>query len=185
MLKAWRESGRVENEFASENGYELFLMAQKDGDYNVWNLTQELQDKGYYNDLIKVFMDEERGRATQDNYKGLITVSFMVMLMDGTRDGSRPELSIIPDHSNTATGNDYIVIRDGVAGDKKWNMTFYIAPTGHKDNPNRSSNNDNDEENDFDNDDDTMSSSSSGTCNAGAGFISVAFLFFALKKHKN
>ncbi|MBQ6970756.1 MAG: hypothetical protein IJP86_00185 [Synergistaceae bacterium] len=133
MLKVWRNTGRIEDMFA--NKYDLYLRA---GDNNVWNLTQELRDKGYYNDLVKVFLDEERGRLTQDNYSGLLTVSFMVMLMDGTRDGTRPELSIIPDSSITQQ-NSYIVIRDGVS-DNRWNMTFFVAPSGWQDNPNHGTN---------------------------------------------
>ena len=128
MLKAWRDTGRIEDTFSDK--YELFLRA---GDDNVWNLTQELKDKGYYNELVKVYLDEERGRLTQDNYSGVLTISFIVMLMDGTRDGVRPELSIVPDNS-VAQQNNYIVIRDGVT-DNRWNMTFFVAPKGWQDNP--------------------------------------------------
>lgn len=131
MLKVWRDTGRIEDMFA--NKYDLFLRA---GENNVWNLTQELsktQNRGAYNELVKVFFDEERGARTQDNYSGLITVSFIVMLMDGTRDGVRPELSIVEDNS-VSQQNNYIVIRDGEA-DNRWNMTFFVAPSGWQDNP--------------------------------------------------
>ena len=131
MLKVWRNTGRIEDMFA--NKYDLYLRA---GNNNVWNLTQELRDKGYYNELVKVFLDENRGRLTQDNYSGVLTVSFIVMLMDGTRDGKRPELSIVPDNS-VSQQNNYIVVRDG-SHDNNWNMTFFIAPSGWQDNPNRS-----------------------------------------------
>lgn len=129
MLKVWRNTGRIEDMFA--NKYDLYLRA---GENNVWNLTQELRDKGYYNELVKVFLDEDRGRLTQDNYSGLLTVHMIVMLMDGTRDGVRPELSIVPDNS-VSQQNNYIVIRDGNP-DNRWNMTFFIAPSGWQDNPN-------------------------------------------------
>ena len=128
MLRVWRNTGRIEDMFA--NKYDLYLRAGED---NVWNLTQELKQKGYYNELVKVFLDEERGRHTQDNYSGLLTVSFIVMLMDGTRDGVRPELSIVADNS-VSQQNNYIVIRDGEL-DNRWNMTFFIAPSGWQDNP--------------------------------------------------
>lgn len=130
LLKVWRDTGRVEDMFA--NKYHLYLRA---GENNVWNLTQELYDKGFYNDLVKVFLDDTRGRMTQDNYSGLITVSFIVMLMDGTRDGLRPELSIVTDNS-IAQENHYIVVRDGNP-DNKWEMTFFVAPSGWQDNPGR------------------------------------------------
>ena len=128
MLKVWRNTGRIEDMFA--NKYDLYLRA---GENNVWNLTQELKQKGYYNELVKVFLDDTRGRMTQDNYSGLLTVSFIVMLMDGTRDGVRPELSIVPDNS-VSQQNNYIVIRDGEL-DNRWNMTFFVAPSGWQDNP--------------------------------------------------
>ena len=134
MLKVWRNTGRIEDMFA--NKYDLYLRA---GDSNVWNLTQELKDKGFYNELVKVFLDEDRGRLTQDNYSGLLTVSFIVMLMDGTRDGKRPELSIVPDNSITQQ-NNYIVVRDGTQ-DNRWNMTFFVAPSGWQDNPNHGNGN--------------------------------------------
>lgn len=128
MLKVWRNTGRIEDMFA--NKYDLYLRA---GENNVWNLTQELHDKGYYNELVKVFLDEDRGRVTQDNFSGLLTVSFIVMLMDGTRDGKRPELSIVAD-SSVNQQNNYIVVRDGTQ-DNRWNMTFFVAPSGWQDNP--------------------------------------------------
>ena len=131
MIKVWRDTGRIEDIFA--NKFDLFLMA---GENNVWNLTQELRDKGHYNDLVKVFFDDDRGNQTRDNFRGLLTVSFIVMLMDGTRDGERPELSIVTD-SSVAQRNDYIVIRDGEL-DNRWNMTFFIAPSGWQDNPSHS-----------------------------------------------
>ena len=133
MLKVWRDTGRIEDSFADK--YNLYLMA---GENNIWNLTQELTDKGRYNDIVKVFLDDSRGRLTQDNYSGVITVSFIAMLMDGTRDGTRPELSIVRDNSITQE-NNYIVVRDGYADDK-WEMTFFIAPSGWQDNPNRNNN---------------------------------------------
>ena len=131
MLKVWRNTGRIEEMFA--NKYDIYLRA---GENNVWNMTQELKDKGYYSELVKVFLDEERGRLTQDNYSGVLTVSFIVMLMDGTRDGSRPELSIVPDNS-ISQQNNYIIVRDGTR-DNNWNMTFFIAPAGWQDNPTHS-----------------------------------------------
>ena len=128
MLKVWRNTGNITDMFA--NKYDLFL---RSGENNIWNLTQELNKLGDYSSLVKVFLDEERGRLTQDNYSGLLTVSFIVMLMDGTRDGVRPELSVVEDNS-VSQQNKYIVVRDGEL-DNRWNMTFFIAPAGWQDNP--------------------------------------------------
>ncbi len=172
MLKVWRNTGRIEDMFA--NKYDLYLRA---GDSNVWNLTQELRDKGYYNELVKVFLDEERGRLTQDNYSGVLTVSFIAMLMDGTRDGKRPELSIVPDNSINQQ-NNYIVVRDGNR-DNRWNMTFFIAPSGWQDNPNYGNTSTN-----TDNQTATGTGSSGGGCNAfTAGMMLAAMFIFGRRKH--
>ena len=48
------------------------------------------------------------------------------MLMDGTRDGTRPAFQLVKDKTST-TDNDYIVLRDG-AFDNRWRMAFYTAP---------------------------------------------------------
>ena len=113
--------------------YQISLLTETNSQANPWNLSQELLYKNQYNKQINVFYDPEKGNSTQDNDKGVITVSFIAMLMDGTRDGVRPELSVVEDHSITSD-NDYIIIRDGNKDDR-WNMTFLIAPTGYYDNP--------------------------------------------------
>ena len=140
VIDEWRSSGRIEDIFSEK--YEIFLLTETSGDINPWNLTQELKNhyhdgKNYYNEQVKVFYDEERGLSGRDNDKGVITVSFIVMLMDGTRDGVRPELSMIQDYS-VSQENDYILIRDG-SNDNKWKMTFFIAPAGFNDNPTNAS----------------------------------------------
>ena len=113
--------------------YQISLLTETNSQANPWNLSQELLYKNQYNKQINVFYDPEKGSSTQDNDKGVITVSFITMLMDGTRDGVRPELSVVEDHSITSD-NDYIIIRDGTKDDR-WKMTFLIAPTGYYDNP--------------------------------------------------
>ena len=173
MLKVWRNTGRIEDMFA--NKYDLYLRA---GDDNVWNLTQELRDKGYYNELVKVFLDEDRGRLTQDNYSGLLTISFIVMLMDGTRDGVRPELSIVPDNS-VSQQNNYIIIRDGNP-DNRWNMTFFVAPSGWHDNPSQGNSGGTSDETP----EGVSSSSGGGGCYAsGAGLMAI--LFFTLRRRSH
>lgn len=126
-LRRHEEDANITDAFADH--FALYLQADTNGKPNVWNLTQELANKGVYSQQVKVFLDQERGRATVDTDRGVMTVSFIAMLMDGNRDGSRPELSIVPDGNDTS----YIVIRDGNF-DNKWKMTFFIAPADYFDN---------------------------------------------------
>ena len=150
--------------------FNLFAMA--DGG-NVWNLTQELQDKGAYGGQVKVFLDTERGRFTADTYRGVLTVSFIVMLMDGTIDGNRPALRIVPDVSNDGSSDynaEYIVIRDG-KGDNKWNMTFFIAPANYTVNPDTHSDTDTTPAQDK-----TGSSGGGGGCTLGTGLFALAVM---------
>ena len=141
----------------------------------VWNLTQELQEKGAYEAQVKVFMDTERGRMTTDSYRGLLTVSFIVMLMDGTIDGERPALRIVPDVSSgtsTTFNAEYMVIRDGKS-DNKWNMTFFLAPKDYVVNP--------DVPIDVPVIAETGGSGSGGGCELGLGFAAFAALFILRK----
>ncbi|MBQ7154628.1 MAG: hypothetical protein IJR85_03605 [Synergistaceae bacterium] len=125
VLRAWRQNrGRIVEAFADY--YHIYLLAETNGEKRLWNLTQEM-DK--YPGQLKVFLDEDRGRITRDNDRGVITVSFIAMLMDGTRDGERPELSVVPDSTNLNSA-EYIVMRDGEL-DNKWKMTFFIAPANY------------------------------------------------------
>ncbi len=174
MLEEWRGSGRIEDKFAEKSN--LYLRSSNG---RLLNLTQELEDKGVYNSAVKVFFDEERGTVTSDNYSGLITVSFIAMMMNGTRDGERPELSIVSDDSNLQQ-NNYIVIRDGV-NDSKWNMTFLIAPAGWYDNPNRqvlTPNSGNYTSNN------SSTGSSGGGCGVAAGISTLFALIPAMRKNR-
>lgn len=151
--------------------FNLFAMA--DGG-NVWNLTQELQDKGAYESQVKVFLDTERGRITADTYRGVLTVSFIVMLMDGTIDGTRPALRIVPDVSNDGNSSynaEYIVIRDGKP-DNKMNMTFFLAPKDYVVNPDTSS---------IPHVINTGSSGGGGGCEVGTGIFALAVIFMLRK----
>ncbi len=170
MANEWRQSGSIEEMFA--DNFEIYLMAETLGQPNPFNLSQELMRKGVYRDQIKVFFDEERGRTTQDNDRGLITVSFIVMLMNGTRDGLQPELSIVPDNS-VLQDKDYIVIRDG-NNDNSWKMTFFVAPTGSVVNPEPSGNNNSS----------SGGSGGGGGCNAGLGIMTAAMLIIVIKHKK-
>ena len=119
LLDQWHETGDIKAEFA--RAFSLYLRSGADND---WNLIQELEKQGYYDKLVKVFLDEERG---------VITVSFIAMLMDGTRDGSRPALRVVSDRT-PATDNDFLVLRDGTS-DNRWKLTFYAAPAYYTENP--------------------------------------------------
>ena len=167
MLEEWRGSGRIEDKFAEK--YNLYLRSSNG---RLLNLTQELEDKSVYDSAVKVFYDDERGVNTRDNVSGLLTVSFMAMMMNGTRDGERPELSIVSDDSNLQQ-NNYIIIRDGV-NDSKWNMEFLIAPTGWWNNPNREAVQVNTNTNTGNN------SGSTGSSGGGCGVVAVIPALFAL-----
>ena len=119
LLDQWHETGDIKSVFA--RNFSLYL---RSGEENDWNLIQELEKQGYYDKLVKVLLDEQRG---------VITVSFIAMLMDGTRDGTRPALQVVPDRTTT-TENDFLVLRDGEF-DNRWNLTFYAAPAEYKQNP--------------------------------------------------
>ena len=173
QLDRQENSAYIGNIFA--NYYNLFVMAEGN---NIWNLTQELQDKGAYETQVKVFLDPERGRVTADTNRGVVTVSFIVMLMDGTRDGERPELSIVPDVSNDGLADynpEYIVIRDGKP-DNRWNMTFFLAPANYTVNPDAPvvSRDTKPETN-------SGGSGSSGGCEVGAGVFALAVIFMLRK----
>ena len=135
LIDAQNEGKDLEDIFFEK--YQISLLTETNSEANPWNLSQELLYKNQYNKQINVFYDPEKGASTRDNDNGIITVSFIAMLMDGTRDGVRPELSVIEDHSITSD-NDYVVIRDGKKDDR-WTMTFLVAPTGYYNNPTTSS----------------------------------------------
>ncbi|NLL37658.1 MAG: hypothetical protein GX256_09090 [Fretibacterium sp.] len=112
LLKKWHETGNIHSEFARH-----FSVYLRSGSQNDLDLIRELQDLGVYNSAMKVFLDERYER---------ITVSFIAMMMDGTRNGAQPAIRIVKDKTEN-TNDDYIVLRDGQS-DNKWRMTFYTAP---------------------------------------------------------
>ncbi|MBQ7263382.1 MAG: hypothetical protein IJR14_06630 [Synergistaceae bacterium] len=122
LLRQWHETADVHDLFAQN--FSVFLLSRKEGvPDNPWDLIQEAIEQDVYHDQIKIFMDEDRG---------VITVSFIVMLMDGTRDGRRPALYLVGDRTAT-TSNAFMVVRDG-HHDDKWRLTFHVAPAGYTDN---------------------------------------------------
>lgn len=158
MLTEWRNEGSIERTFKAN--FEICLLADTFGENNPWNLSEFLDARGKYEEQIHVFLDEDRGTSTSDNAPGLITVSFIVYMMDGTRDGVRPEIKLVKDKLSTSE-HDYIVIRDGTYDDK-WQMTFFVMPTGAITN-NESNNNPSKNNN----------ASGGGGCNAGISLIAL------------
>ena len=168
VLRAWRSNmGYITQAFA--NHYHLYLLSDDGNTKRLWNLTQEMEK---YPGQIKVYLDEERGTITRDNDRGVITVSFIVMLMDGTRDGVRPELSTVSDNTNTASA-EYVVVRDGKF-DNKWHMTFFVAPADYSINPEKTEQPVQPGTN--------SSSSGGGGCNAGIYGLLAALTLFIYRK---
>lgn len=140
LATQWHNYGDIRKLFSDY--FRIYLIShQDDGNDIHWDMSETLQDKGDYYDQVKVFLDEERE---------CITVSFMMMLMDGTRDGTRPTFDLAQDTTNT-TENKFIIVRDGKK-DNKWNLTCYVAPAGFKENNNR-----------------TVSADQSGVSSSGGG----------------
>ena len=158
--------------------YQISLLTETNSQANPWNLSQELLYKNQYNKQINVFYDPDKGSSTQDNDKGVITVSFIAMLMDGTRDGVRPELSVVEDHSITSD-NDYIIIRDGNKDDR-WKMTFLVAPTGYYDNPSTSGSSSGASSASGGSASSTASGSSGGSCNLGVRSVLLLAAIYVL-----
>ncbi|MBQ7221432.1 MAG: hypothetical protein IJS28_10670 [Synergistaceae bacterium] len=159
--------------------FHIYLQATTaTGQPNPWDLTQELEGSSVSNAYVKqvkVFVDDQRGKRTSDTYEGVVTVSFIVMLMDGSRDGLRPELSLVSDTSSATNGErHYVVVRDGVY-DNKWNMTFFIAPRTYFDNQ---ANNDPVPANN----NNSGSSSGGGGCNSGIAGVMMGILVLSLSK---
>ena len=168
LVDEYRKEGHIENTFA--NNMNIYLMAENN---NILNMTEELNRIGAYSSQVKIFVDEERGRATVDNDKGVITISFVIFLMNGTRDGTRPELSIVRD-----TSRSYIAVRDGTE-DNNLDMQIFIAPSDYYHNPAVTPNTTptTPTEN-------AGGGGGGGGCNAGFSILSAMTILFALNYYK-
>jgi hypothetical protein len=111
LLQEWRKSGNILNLFS--NSFALYL---QDSFGSNLDLTEWLKNAGAYDKTVKVFLDEQRN---------VLTVNFIVMLMDGARSAVR-----LVNDTTTATDNSYIVVMDG-SGNNKWDMKFFVAPSGY------------------------------------------------------
>ena len=70
LLAEWKRTGDIQNSFAKR--FALYMRDTKDKNLD---LTQWLRGKGVFDRVAKVFLDESRD---------CLTVSFIVMLMDGS-----------------------------------------------------------------------------------------------------
>lgn len=165
LATEWHNRGDIRKLFSDY--FRVYLIShQDDGNDIHWDMSETLQDKGDYYDQVKVFLDGDRE---------CITVSFMMMLMDGTRDGTRPTFDLAQDITNT-TENKFIIVRDGKK-DNKWNLTCYVAPAGFKENNN--SNVSEDKPGDVSS---NKGSGGGGGCSAlGSGVLLLALTALALK----
>ncbi len=188
MLKVWYQNGTNDDslvdEFLDHFSVGLLSSINKDNTRRYCNLREELSLENY-RDQIKIFMDEERR---------VMTVSFIVMLMDGTATEGKPTIRLVDDAGSNRR-NSFMVVRDGKE-DNEWNLTFYIAPAGFQpvNNNNNSSNNDNNNEepeptHDDNNNKETKSSGGGGGggCNVNSSLIYAFILgisFFTISKSK-
>jgi hypothetical protein len=92
---------------------DYFGLYIRDANSKNLDLTKWLRDKGLYNKLVKVFMDDE---------KSIVTVSFIAMIADGHSTG----VSTVRDVSLLAD-REYMVVKDGLRDDK-WSLVFMLAP---------------------------------------------------------
>ena len=179
LLRESRRStnGNINDSFSEY--YHIYAMVQTDdGKDNPWDLTEELMK---HDGQLKVFIDEDRGRITQDTDRGVVTASFMLFMMNGTRDGSRPMITYTPDvitvpDAVEGESVEYVVVRDG-SNDSKWNMTFFLAPPDYFTNPDQTNTNTAPV-----NTDTAGSSSGGGGCAMSGGIFMVGSLFFMVRR---
>lgn len=167
MLQTWHENGSNHEISEAFKQYFRIYFSSINNPTNrpvPLDLLDQLERYGEdYEKYVKVFMDENRK---------VMTVSFIVMLMDGTRDGERPELRIVKDESEDKL-NRFLVVRDGEANNI-WELGFYIAPVD-------TGNGDNNQDNNNNNPNNAGESSGGGGCDlSGFGFFSVIILFFVM-----
>ncbi len=120
MLWSWYKNGEGDDDlvslFLQNFSVGLLSTVNVDNTRRYCNLREELSLDDY-KDQIKIFMDEDRH---------VITISFIIMLMDGTATQGKPTIRLVED-SGTNRSNKFMIVRDGKADDE-WNLTFYVAP---------------------------------------------------------
>ena len=112
----WYKNGNIDTSF--KKYYSLNLLSYAKSDYNNLHLdlTEALDNLSYYNDQIKIFLDESRE---------VLTISFILLVLDGTSDSVKPSVAIAPDEVD-GISSEYIVARDGYE-DGKWDLGIYVA----------------------------------------------------------
>ena len=146
----WRRSGNIKDLFS-----QYFTVNMRNAKWNNSDLFKWLKSNKTYEKNVKVFMDEQRG---------LITVSFLAMLMDI----DPTQLALVNDKSSTSDYN-HLIIGDGEKNGM-WNMTFYTVPVSGSGGSSST---------------DpavvpTTAGSSGGGCNAGFQGVSAALMGLAL-----
>ena len=101
----WRRSGNIKDLFSQHFTVSIRNPKWSNSDLFKWLKSNKVFDKN-----VKVFMDEERG---------LISVSFIAMLMDG----DSPRIGLVRDRSS-ASEYSYVVLNDGNKNNM-WDLTFY------------------------------------------------------------
>ena len=177
MLKVWYQNGTNDDalvdEFLTHFSVGLLSSVNVDNTRRYCNLREELSLENF-RDQIKIFMDEERR---------IMTVSFIVMLMDGTATEGKPTIRLVDDAGSNRR-NSFMIVRDGKE-DNEWNLTFYVAPAGFQ--PVNNTPNTEPTSDDVNNENNTPSSSGSGGgggggCNAGYASILGIMFIFAIQK---
>ncbi len=124
LVDEWYSKGNIDNLFSKYFSINLLSFATDSSYINQHlDLTDTLDKLGYYKDQVKVFVDEDRG---------VLTVSFILLLLDGISDGVKPSVTVVPDEIDDVS-NEYIVVRDGYEDDK-WDLGIYIARVGYESN---------------------------------------------------
>jgi hypothetical protein len=110
LLEEFKKSGNARNLFA--DNFSLYSYSEnRRTDIFAW-----LAGRGALEKTVKVFVDEEKGH---------VTLSFIVLLLDGNR-----EISTLRDSSAVSSFSyDYLTMGDGNENDA-WEISFYAAPLG-------------------------------------------------------
>ncbi|MDR1943933.1 MAG: hypothetical protein LBQ19_03840 [Synergistaceae bacterium] len=147
LVTEWKNSGQARDIFSR-----YYSLYSYDSSGRKTDLFEWLRNRGAFEKVVKVFIDEARQR---------VSLSFIVMLTD--KDSQR--FDILRDSSVISQNSfDYLVIGDSNANDY-WDMTFFVAPL----------------EEALDEDGDgTGGGSGKGDSGGGGGCSSAGFSVFAL-----
>jgi hypothetical protein len=109
LVDAFKLSGSVRDLFAENYSLYAYSTGGRKTDIFEWLRKHDALEK-----VVKVFVDEERG---------MVTLSFVVMLLDGdAKLWMLRDSSAVPSYSY-----DYLAMGDGTLNDA-WDVSFYVAP---------------------------------------------------------